>query len=337
MSLASPDPSVSRREAAGGGIGSPLRAWMGVGAVALAASVFVTTEFLPVGLLPHVAQTFKITTGEAGLMVTGPGLVAALAAPTVTTAVRRADRRLVLGLLIVLLAGCDLVAAVAPSFTVLLIARLVFGFGLGGFWAIGAGLAARLVAPRSVGQATAVIFAGVSIGTLLGVPVGALIANLAGWRAAFGAALGLSIVSLVALMLVLPPLRVETRVRIRDLLAVFDTATGRISLIGMTLALSAQFAAYTYIAPFLDGVAGFGARETPAILLAYSVVCIAGNFVAGATSARRLHLTLLTTVGLLMAAVWFLPIAGRWHPGTIAALGVWGLAYGGMPVALQLT
>jgi predicted MFS family arabinose efflux permease len=316
---------------------TPMRAWFGVGAVALAASVFVTTEFLPVGLLTHVARTFGVSTGEAGLMVTGPGLVAAFAAPGVTIAVRHADRRLVLCALTALLAASDLFATFAPSFGVLLLARLLFGVGLGGFWAIGAGLGARLVADRSVGQATAIIFAGVSIGTLLGVPAGALIANLAGWRAAFSAALGLSGLSLLGLLALLPPLHVESRVTARDLFAILKTRYGRISLAGMTLALSAQFATYTYIGPFLEGVSGFAGKTTPAILLAYTTVGVAGNFLAGATASRNLRLTLLGAIALLMGALVLLPVAAGLQSGSIALLAVWGLAYGGMPVALQLT
>jgi predicted MFS family arabinose efflux permease len=316
---------------------TPVRAWLAVGTVALAASVFVTTEFLPVGLLTHVARTFGVTAGDAGLMVTGPGLVASLAAPSVTIAVRHADRRLVLCALTALLAASDLLAAVAPSFPILLIARLLFGVGLGGFWAIGAGLGARLVAERSVGQATAIIFAGVSIGTLLGVPAGALIANLADWRTAFYAALDLSALSLVGLVVLLPPLRVESRVTVRDLFAILETRTGRVSLAAMTLALSAQFATYTYISPFLQGVSGFAGKTIPAILLAYTTVGVAGNFLAGAMASRNLRLTLLASIVLLMGAVWLLPFTAGWAPGSIALLTVWGLAYGGMPVALQLT
>jgi predicted MFS family arabinose efflux permease len=316
---------------------TPVRAWLAVGAVAMAASVFVTTEFLPVGLLTHVARTFGVTSGEAGLMVTGPGLVAALAAPSVTIAVCHADRRLVLCALTALLAASDLLAAGASSFPILLIGRLLFGVGLGGFWAIGAGLGARLVAERSVGQATAIIFAGVSIGTLLGVPAGALIANLADWRTAFYAALDLSALSLVCLVALLPPLRVESRVTFRDLFAILETRTGGVSLAAMTLALSAQFATYTYISPFLQGGSGFAGKTIPAILLTYTTVGVAGNFLAGATASRNLRLTLLGTIVLLMGAAWLLPFTRGWAPGSIALLTVWGLAYGGMPVALQLT
>ncbi|MCP3726129.1 SDR family NAD(P)-dependent oxidoreductase [Paraburkholderia sp. CNPSo 3272] len=173
------------------------------------ATVFCTTEFLPVGLLRYISQGLSVTEGTAGIMVTAPGLLAAIAAPFLTVAVGRFDRRRVLLGLGVLLVILNLAAMLAPNFPVLVVARAMFGFGIGGFWAISVALGSRLVPEEHVGRATSMIFAGVSLGMLIGGPAGALIAELAGWRTAFGAALAMSIAALLAQCVSLPSLHVE--------------------------------------------------------------------------------------------------------------------------------
>ena len=133
--------------------------WLSVFSVALSATVFCTTEFLPVGLLRYISEGLHVTEGDAGFMVTAPGLLAAVAAPLLTVAVGRRDRRRVLQGLGVLLVVSNLMAMLAPDFPTLIAARALFGFGIGGFWAIGAGLGARLVPEEHVGKATSMIFA----------------------------------------------------------------------------------------------------------------------------------------------------------------------------------
>ena len=141
-----------------------------------------------------------------------------------------------------LLVVSNLMAMLAPDFPTLIAARALFGFGIGGFWAIGAGLGARLVPEEHVGKATSMIFAGVSLGMLIGGPAGAFIGAWIGWRAAFGAALVLSVIALLAQPVSLPALRVGQRVSAGDLLGIFATRPGRIGLSAMMLVLSGQFA-----------------------------------------------------------------------------------------------
>lgn len=309
--------------------------WLAVLSVALSATMFCTTEFLPVGLLRYISQGLGVSAGAAGLMVTAPGLLAALAAPFLTVAVGRFDRRRVLlglGLLLVL---SNLVSMLATNFALLILARALFGFGLGGFWAISVGLGSRLVPEPQVGRATSLIFAGVSLGMLIGGPAGALIGELVGWRAAFGAALVLSMVALAAQLMSLPSLQVAHRVRPADLLGIFATQPGRIGLIAMTLVLCAQFAAYTYITPFLATVSGFGGTTISSLLLGYTFIGLLGNFLAGPAAQRNVKATLIAAILFIALPVALLPMLGTSRPWVLAALALWGTAYGAMPVALQ--
>lgn len=313
----------------------PATPWAAVWSVALSAAVFCTTEFLPVGILRYISEGLNVSEGTAGIMVSAPGLLAAIAAPALTVAVGTRDRRLVLWALGALLVASNILGMLAPDFGVLIAARVLFGIGLGGFWAIGAGLGGRLV-PENPGRATAIIFAGVSVGMLVGGPAGALIGDLVGWRAAFGGALLLSILSLAAQLVLLPPLHVTQRVRPRDLLGILATREGRVGLIAMFLVLSGQFGTYTYITPFLAQVSGFDGTHISSILLGYTLIGLLGNFLGGAGAGRDLKLTFLAAILFFAVPVLLLPLLGAWKLGTVALLAVWGLAYGAMPIALQM-
>jgi predicted MFS family arabinose efflux permease len=311
-------------------------AWGAVLSIALSATVFCTTEFLPVGLLRFISQGLSVSEGAAGLMVSAPGLLAAIAAPLLTVAVGRFDRRRVLQVLGFLLVVSNLIAMTAPNYGVLIAARALFGLGIGGFWAIGAGLGARLVPEGQVGKATSVIFAGVSLGMLIGGPAGALIGELVGWRAAFGAALALSIVALLLQFVSLPSLHVTHRVSPSDLLGIVATREGRVGLAGMALALCGQFATYTYITPFLANVSGFSGTTISSLLLGYTAIGLLGNFMGGSSAQRNVRLTLLATIFFIAIPVALFPAIGIHRLPLIVALAVWGVAYGAMPVALQM-
>ncbi|NUX55566.1 MFS transporter [Paraburkholderia youngii] len=312
------------------------RNWLAVVSVALSATVFCTTEFLPVGLLRYISQGLGVSEGTAGIMVTAPGLLAAIAAPFLTVAVGRFDRRRVLLGLGLLLVISNLTAMLARNFTILVAARALFGFGIGGFWAISVGLGARLVPEKHVGRATSLIFAGVSLGMLIGGPAGALIGDLAGWRTAFGAALALSVAALLAQWVSLPSLHVEHRVSTRDLLGIFGTRPARIGLIAMTLALCGQFATYTYITPFLATVSGFGGKVISLLLLGYTFIGLLGNFIGGSSAQRNVRTTLIASILFIALPLAMLPALSTSRPSVLVALAAWGTAYGAMPVALQM-
>ncbi len=226
--------------------------------------------------------------------------------------------------------------AFSPPTSVCCLGRALFGIGIGGFWAIGAGLGARLVPAESAGKATSIIFAGVSIGMLVGGSAGAFIGELFGWRTAFGVSLLLSLISLAAQALYLPALRVNEGVTARGLLGITRTRNGRVGPLAMLLALVGQYATYTYITPLLASDAGYDGKTISLILLGYTVVGMVGNFVGGATSGRHLKSTLALTIVFCALPAALLPFAASAHTELLVVLAVWGIAYGAMPVALQM-
>ena len=159
-----------------------LRAWLAVTSIAVGTFAMVTTEFLPIGLLTAIAGDLGVSEGTAGLMVTVPGIVAAITAPVVTVAAGSIDRRILVVLLTALIVLSNVVAWLTPTFTIMLLGRVLLGLCVGGFWTFAAAIGRRLVPEASGGRATALIIAAISVGTVVGVPAGAMIGELASWR-----------------------------------------------------------------------------------------------------------------------------------------------------------
>ncbi|GAA2274667.1 MFS transporter [Glycomyces scopariae] len=310
-------------------------AWPAVVAVTAGIFAIVTTEILPIGLLTEIGADFTISDGTAGLTMTMPGLLAAVAAPAATVATARVDRRIMLCAFILLLAVANFLAAAATGYWMLLGSRVLVGITIGGFWSIGAGLAGRLVPPASVARATAVIFASVPLGSVLGVPAGTFIGGIAGWRTAFVALGVLSTAALVALLLTVPRLPAERPTRASELTGLLRTTGTRSALVLTFLIVTAHFGAYTYVTPFLEDVSGAGPGTVTTVLLVYGAAGMVGNFACGATVSRYPRAVFAAVAAAIAAATLLLPVLGRDLVGALALLILWGAAYGGVPVCSQ--
>lgn len=314
---------------------SARRPWVSVAAVGLATFSVVTTEMLPIGLLTPIADTLNTSTGTAGLMISLPALLAALFAPLVVIASGGIDRRRILCGLLGLLVVANIASALAPGMGWMLTARVLVGFCMGGIWAIAGGLAARLVPGHSIGLATSIIFGGVAAASVLGVPLGALIGDFVGWRWAFGSMALLGGLVLALHIVALPALPVTSSTTTRQFGEQLTNRKLQAGLILTLLLVAGHFMAFTFIRPMLLSVSGFDAQWIGALLLAYGIAGILGNFLAGIVAARRTVLTLMAiALGLLLTPVLFLT-AGSSHTGGGAVLLVWGLAYGGVSVGLM--
>ncbi|MGW2617439.1 MFS transporter [Streptomyces sp. NPDC001500] len=314
---------------------APPTRWPAVVSVMLGIFAIVTTEILPIGLLTSIGSDFAVSDGTAGLMMTLPGLLAAVAAPLVTAATARFDRRLMLCAFMLLLALADFLAAAAPDYRLVLTSRVMVGITIGGFWSIGAGLAERLASPASVGRATAVVFSAVPLGSVLGVPAGTFLGDLAGWRTAF-AAMGVLAVGVLAMLLfLLPPLPPVHATRLGVLSGLLRGARTRFALLVTFLVVLAHFGTYTYVTPFLEEVVHAGGGRITVFLLLYGAAGVLGTFLGGAWVGRRPRAVLGLAAALISAVTLLLPVLGRGESGAVVLLIVWGIAYGAVPVASQ--
>ncbi|MFI5939489.1 MFS transporter [Streptomyces uncialis] len=309
--------------------------WTAVSVVALGTFLLVTAEQLPIGLLTSVGSALSVSEGTAGLMVTVPSIVAALSAPLVPMLVGPMDRRLLLLGLMTLMTVSNLVTALAPNFAVLVGSRVLVGVAIGGFWAVAGGLAVRLVTPADVPRATAVIFGGVGAANVFGVPLGTLAGDLAGWRVAFSSLSVLALVTLVALLAVLPGLTASQAIGPKLLLAQFRNPGVRVGIIATALIVFGHFAAYTFVSPVLQRLSGIDESYVGPLLFGFGAAGMIGNFAAGAALSRRVYRSvLMTSVALAVAMPLFL-LLGRTVVGGAVLLAVWGLSYGGVSVGLQ--
>ncbi|MFJ2393705.1 MFS transporter [Streptomyces sp. NPDC087843] len=314
---------------------SPLSDWPAVVSVALVSFVLVLSEFLPIGLLPVIGSSLHVTVGTVGLVVVVPGLMAAVTAPLLTIASGRLDRRKVLIALALFIAASNVLAALAPNMAVMAAARILLGVGVGGFWAMGAGVAARLVPADAVHRATSLITAGISAGTVVSLPLGALVGHVAGWRTAFVVAAGAALLALAALALRLPSLPPTGAIRMATLTSSLRSPAARIALLATALIFFGHFAAYTYITPYLEEQAHFGSSAVTLVLLGYGVAGLAGNFAAGAVIGRSLRTVYVTAAVLVAAVVGLLNTLTGVAPAVVLLVMIWGAAFGAVPLALQ--
>ncbi|SAL10711.1 major facilitator transporter [Caballeronia peredens] len=330
------DPTLARDTRAPDDETTTLRQWLAVAAVTIGAFAFVTTEFLPVGLLPHVAKELNILPGVAGLMVTTPGIVAAIAAPALMLGAGRMDRRHVFLWLTAILLVSNLLSAIAPNLGVMLIGRALLGAALGGFWTLATSASGRLVAPRDSARAMAAILTGVTCATVIGVPLGTLIASVASWRVSFLATGGLVAVALIAQWLLVPSLPSAAALRFADLTALMRRTHARKSLLMVALIFGAHFSSYTYVTPFLLNDAHLDMSMVTWLLLGFGIIGFFANFAVSSVVARKLKTSLVAMTSLLMFSLLLLPVLRHLEFGVAAVVLAWGVAFGALPLCFSV-
>jgi predicted MFS family arabinose efflux permease len=309
--------------------------WAAVTAVGVGAFALVTTELLPVGLLPDIARELAVSDGQAGLMVTVPGIIAAIAAPLTLAVASRYDRRYVLPVLLGLLVISNALVASASSLTVLLAGRVLLGTAVGGFWTIAGSLGPRMRQGKEAARATSIILSGISLGTAAGVPAGALIGHLIGWRLAFAAASAIALLVTMSLIKLLPALPSEQASGLSGAFAAIKLRNAQVGLIAVALIFIGQFAAYTYITPFLNAVTHVDESVLSIVLLGYGVAGFFGNLFGGWAVGRNLRWAFFGTSLLVGAAVILLLATGASQALAVTAILAWGFGFGMSPITAQ--
>ncbi|MFF4236187.1 MFS transporter [Actinomadura geliboluensis] len=308
---------------------SPARAWLGVAAITASLFVFLTTELMPVGLLTPLSESLDISVGVAGLMVTLYGVSAGLAVTFIVAWTRRVNRRVLLSTLLVVLALGNLITAVAPNYPAVLATRLIMGFASGVFWAIGVSMAMRLVPERHASRAAAVVMSGISIATVVGVPLGTILEDLTSWRTTFLIWAGLSLLVLLAVAAVLPSLPSANAVSVREVFGLpRHNARLRLVLTAVVLFVLGHFGAYTFVRPFLEDTASASAVFITVVLMLFGLGGAVGNFIAGYTVNKSLRGSFIVgSVGLVTSLLLLLAIGGG-KTGAVIALILWGVSFG---------
>ena len=305
-------------------------------ALAVASFGIGTTEFVIMGLLPEVAQSFGVTIPQAGYLVSGYAMGVVIGAPIVAIATARMPRKAaLLALMGVFLAG-NLGCALAPSYGLLMAARVLTAFAHGAFFGIGAVVASNLVAREKRTQAISLMFAGLTLANVLGVPFGTALGQVAGWRATFWAVVIIGLAAALAIQLCVPAGLEGTRGRlISEFRALGRWPVLRPMLIS-TLSSVSFFTVFTYITPFLTGVSGFSPQGVTGVLFAAGTGLTIGNLAGGLFADRGLMATIIGSFLGIVAALLLL-VAVAHHPGmTLAVLVLWSALVFALVSPLQI-
>ncbi len=307
--------------------------WPAIFSMTLGVFGLVTSELLPASLLTPMAKGFGISEPLAGQAVTVTAIVALVAGLLAAVVTRGVDRRHVLMGFSALLIASDLLVTVAPNLPLLLLARVLLGIALGGFWSMATATAIRLVPPPMVPRALSLMFSGVSAAAIVAVPLGSYLGGLFGWRIVFLLAAGLGVVTLLFQMATLPRLAQLSVSRLSTLLHVIRSPGIGLGIVCIVLVFSGHFGLFTYVRPFLEKVGGASLNGIALTLLSFGVANFAGTLLASFMVDRSLRLTLaLMTLLIGLAA---LGLAGL-HGGLLlqaSLVALWGMAFGTIPVA----
>jgi DHA1 family inner membrane transport protein len=306
---------------------------------ALAAGAFGigTTEFVIMGLLMQVAADLKVSIASAGMLISGYALGVFVGAPVLTVATSRLPRKLVLlGLMAIFTIG-NLFCALAPNYTVLLLARIITALAHGTFFGVGAVVATSLVAPDRKASAISIMFTGLTIATLLGVPTGAWLGLHFGWRSTFWAVAAVGIVAMIVIAVLVPASHDNGKgIAMRDELRAISRPSVLLGLLMTVLGFAGVFTVFTYIQPILTEVTGFAESTVSPILLVFGIGLIAGNLLGGKLADRALMPALLLTLVALIAVLIVMTFALHSKVLTVLFVGLLGVAAFATVPPLQL-
>ncbi|MFC9761794.1 MFS transporter [Rhodococcus jostii] len=288
----------------------------------------VLAEFLPPSLLTQMAASLDITEGQAGQTVTATAFMGFLVAPVVGMMFPRLDRRTLLTGVALTAAVSNILVAISPNLVLLLVARLILGAAISGFWAMSLAIVSQLVAPERLGRGLMLVNGGTTVATVGGVPLGVYLGSVFDWRAVF---VGVAVVSvLVAILLrtVLPAIAPATTTGFRELADTLEVPGMSLGLTGHVLTVLGHFAAFTYIRLAFEQVPGIGAGGIAGLLAAFGIGGLAGNVVVGLLVDKHLNLMRLVVPALIGFGIATVAL----FPGQFWAVGVgataWGIGFG---------
>ena len=301
---------------------------IGLFALALGGFGIGLTEFVIMGLLPDLAADFGVSEAAAGWLISGYALSVVIGALGLTAAVTRLPRKLVLIALMGLFILGNLISALAPSYPVMMLGRIVAALCHGAFFGIGSVLAADMVAPTKKAGAIAVMFTGLTVANVLGVPFGTLLGQNLGWRATFWAITAIGVLALVGIALLVPATAHGTAGSgaggLRGELRAFRSGQVWLSIAVTVLGYGGMFGAFTYIAFTLTEVSGFAAASVPWLLILFGVGLFIGNVLGGRAADRSVDGTLLVVLAALVVVLVAFALTARSQGATIASLVLLG-------------
>ena len=294
------------------------------------------TEFIIMGLLPNVAHDLGVSIPQAGQLITSYALGVAIGAPVLTVFTHKLPQKKLLIILMCIFIFGNAVSVIAPTYVLLILARVLTAFAHGTFLGVGTIIAARLVKPEKRAGAVSVVLAGLTVANIIGVPFGTFIGQQLGWRASFGAITLLGIVSLFGIIKFIPVIVQQETANLRE--QVRGLVNPQVLLILLTGALGcgSLFSLFTYITPLLENITGFAEHSVTWILVLFGVGVTLGNIAGGKLADWKLMPSLMVNFAVLALVIAMLTLTLH-HPAlTILNIFLWGIAAFGIMPGIQL-
>jgi MFS transporter, DHA1 family, inner membrane transport protein len=294
-------------------------------ALALASFGIGTTEFVIMGLLPSVAGDLSVTIPQAGLLVTAYALSVAFGSPFLAIATARMDRRKALLLLITIFILGNSFCALAPTYRLLMAARIITALCHGAFFGLGSVVAATLVPEQKKAQAIAMMFAGLTLANVLGVPFGTALGEAFGWRETFWAVVGIGFVAALALYAWLPRDIPIPHVKLIHEAQALGSAQVILAMLVSVLSSASLFSVFTYITPILEHVTRISPHEVTLLLLLFGMGLTAGNFLGGRLGDWKLMPSVIGILAFLIPVLGLFTLTSATLMPAAATIFIWGL------------
>lgn len=303
-------------------------------ALAVGAFGIGTTEFVAMGLLPEMASSLGISEPTAGHVISAYALGVVVGAPVIAVLAAKVPRRtLLLALMAVFTIG-NLVSAIAPSYSTMLGARFIAGLPHGAYFGVAALVAAQIMGPRNRAKAVAQVMTGLTVATVIGVPVASWLGQGLGWRAAFVLVVAIGLATLTALWFWMPALpSVSTGNPLTELGALRRPQVWFALVIGM-VGFGGMFAVYTYIATTLTDVSGMSRGMVPVGLMVFGLGMVVGNLVGGWMADKAVIRSLYLSIGALAVVLAIFIVAA--HNPVTALIVLFGIGAAGSAIAPAL-
>jgi DHA1 family inner membrane transport protein len=305
-------------------------------ALALASFGIGTTEFVIMGLLPDVAGDLGVTIPQAGLLVTGYALSVAFGSPFLAVATARMDRRKALLVLIGIFILGNLLCALAPNYSLLMAARIVTALCHGAFFGLGAVVAATLVPEQKKAQAIAMMFAGLTLANVLGVPFGTALGEAVGWRNTFWAVVVIGFAAAFALYAWLPRNMPTPRMKLIHEARSLGSTQVILAMLISVLVSASLFGVFTYITPILENVTLISPHDVTLMLLLFGIGLTAGNFLGGWLGDWKLMPSVIGILALLIPVLSLFTLTSASLVPAAVTIFCWGLLAFALISPLQL-
>ncbi|KAA3448547.1 MFS transporter [Mesorhizobium sp. SARCC-RB16n] len=297
------------------------------------------TEFVIMGLLLDVSADLGVSISAAGLLISGYALGVVVGAPLLGAVAGRLPRKtLLLALMVVFTVG-NLACALAPDYWTLMAARVLTAFAHASFFGVGSVVATGLVAPNKKASAIALMFTGLTVANILGVPFGTWLGQAYGWRSTFLTVTLVGVVAFAVIALLVPrdaPAVEDEEESSGGTLAVLGRRPVLLGLLTTVLSWVGVFAAFTYLAPILTRISGFSEAAVSPILLVFGGGLVAGNLLGGRLADRHLMPTVIGTLVALSAVLFVMTAAVHQPVAAIIAIGLLGAAAFATVAPLQI-